>query len=80
MILLEFNVKDSALKCEIMNTYKADIQNKSQVSRYFRYVNNTLIIYNKPAKDVQNVMAEFFNTSPDLIFTTRSGHGHKTTL
>lgn len=80
IILLEFNVEDNALKCEIMNTYKADIQTKSQVSGYFHYVNNTLIIYNKPPKDVQNVLAEFINTSSNLIFTTRSEHGHKTTL
>jgi hypothetical protein len=80
MTLLECNVEDKALKCEIMNTYKADTQTKFQALRYFCYVNDTLIIYNKPAKDVQNVLAEFTNTSPDLIFTTRSGHGHKTTL
>jgi hypothetical protein len=63
-----------------MNTYKGDIQTKSQVPRYFRYVNDTLIIYNNPAKDVQNVLAEFINTSSDRIFTTRSQQGHKTTL
>jgi hypothetical protein len=74
MILVEFNVDDSALKCEIKNTYKADIQTKFQVPRYYCYVNDTHIIYNKPAKDVQNVFAEFINTSSDLIFTTRSGH------
>jgi len=78
MILLEFNVNDNTWKREIMDTYKADIQTNSQVPRYFRYVNDTLIVYNKPAKDVQNVLAEFLNASSYRIFTTRSGHGHKT--
>lgn len=64
MILLEFNVKHKALKCEIMNTYKTGIHSKFQVPRYFCCVNDTLIIYNKPAQDVQNVLAEFINTLP----------------
>jgi len=79
MILVEFNVKDNSLKCEIMNTYKAYRQNSKYVGTIC-YVNDKFIIYDKPAKDVQNVLAEFTNTSLDLIFTTRSGHGHKTTL
>jgi hypothetical protein len=79
IILIEFNVEDIALKREIINTYTAGIQAKSQVTAYFRYVNDTPIIYKKqPATDVQNILAEFTNALPDLIFITRSGHGHKT--
>jgi len=46
-----------------------DIPRNSRVERYFRYVDDVLLVYNENLTDIKETLISFNNITPDLNFT-----------